>query len=187
MEMVSKVRKGFFRLYRIIRFGHRVYGKVGVNNKFARGCLLLEDAKIGSYNYIGSYTMINNAKIGNYCSIAPGVKIGQANHDITCFSTNSRFCVEKMELYTTPAEIGNDVWVAANAEIMQGVKIGTGAVIGAGAIVTKDVPEYTIAVGVPARPLRKRLDEETIRKLKESRWWEHRPEEVHSMHLHNEI
>ena len=67
--------------------------------------------------------------------------------------------------------IGNDVWIGYEAVILSGVIIGDGAIIGTRALVTKDVPPYTIVGGVPAKPIRKRFDEETIQKLEEIRWW----------------
>ena len=67
--------------------------------------------------------------------------------------------------------IGNDVWIGYEAVIMAGVHIGNGAIIAARAVVTKDVPAYTIVGGVPARPIRKRFDEDTIHKLEASQWW----------------
>ena len=68
--------------------------------------------------------------------------------------------------------IGNDVWIGYEAVIMAGVHIGDGAIIAARAVVTKDVPPYTIVGGVPARPIRKRFDEEVIRKLETLKWWD---------------
>lgn len=68
--------------------------------------------------------------------------------------------------------IGNDVWLGTDAAVMSGVTIGDGAVVGAYAVVTRDVEPYTIVAGNPARPIRKRFDDETIRKLLENRWWD---------------
>ena len=67
--------------------------------------------------------------------------------------------------------VGNDVWIGYEAVVLSGVTIGDGAVIGTRAVVTKDVPPYTIVGGVPAKPIRKRFDDETIKKLEEVRWW----------------
>jgi virginiamycin A acetyltransferase len=67
--------------------------------------------------------------------------------------------------------IGSDVWIGFEAVIMAGVHIGDGAIIGTRAIVTKDVPPYTIVGGVPAKEIRKRFDEETIQKLQQIEWW----------------
>jgi len=179
MNFINKVKKAAFRAYRSLRYGKRVYGKTGRHNRFMRGCFILENAEIGSYNHVGSYTMINNAIIGNYCSIAPGVKIGQADHDVAYYSTNSRFCERgSYKMYSKPSVIGNDVWLGENSIVLQGVKIGNGAVVGAGAVVTRDVPDYAIAVGVPARVTRQRLDDETAERLSNSHWWEYRPDRV---------
>ncbi len=68
--------------------------------------------------------------------------------------------------------IGNDVWIGYEAVIMPGVKIGDGAVIGTRAVVTKDVPPYTIVGGVPAKPIRRRFDDATVEKLEALRWWD---------------
>ena len=67
--------------------------------------------------------------------------------------------------------IGNDVWIGYDAIIMPGVKIGDGAIIGTRAVVTKDIPPYTIVCGVPAKPIRKRFDDKTIEKLLLIKWW----------------
>ena len=75
-------------------------------------------------------------------------------------------------------KIGNDVWIGHEAVILSGVTIGDGAIIGTRAVVTKDVPSYTIVGGVPAKPIRKRFDEETIQKLKEIRWWDWEEERI---------
>ena len=74
--------------------------------------------------------------------------------------------------------VGNDVWIGYEAVILSGVTIGDGAIIGARAVVTKDVPPYTIVAGVPARPIRKRFDEETIARLEQLRWWDWPEDEI---------
>ena len=74
--------------------------------------------------------------------------------------------------------IGNDVWIGYEAIIMSGVKIGDGAIIATGAVVTKDVPPYTIVGGIPAKPIRRRFDEKTIEKLRKSHWWDWSKEKI---------
>lgn len=68
--------------------------------------------------------------------------------------------------------IGNDVWIGQNATFMPGVKVGDGAIIGTNAVVAKDIPSYSIAVGNPARVVKMRFDEKTIEKLLKIRWWD---------------
>lgn len=74
--------------------------------------------------------------------------------------------------------IGNDVWLGYEAVVMSGVKIGDGAIIGTRAVVTKDVPPYTIVGGVPARPIRKRFDDAVIERLEALRWWDWDEEKI---------
>lgn len=74
-------------------------------------------------------------------------------------------------MFPKQTKIENDVWIGGNAIILQGVSIGNGAVIGAGAVVNKDIPDYAIAVGVPAKIVKYRFNEEKIHRLIESEWW----------------
>lgn len=74
--------------------------------------------------------------------------------------------------------IGNDVWIGYEAVIMAGVTVGDGAIIGTRAVVTKDVPPYTIVGGVPAKPIRKRFDNETLDELLRIRWWDWPEEKI---------
>lgn len=125
-------------------------------------------------------------KIGKFCSIACGAKFifNAANHALGSLSTYPfPIFFEEWGLQTDTAsvaqawdnhgniEIGNDVWIGYEAVILSGVSIGDGAIIGTRAVVTKDVPPYTIVGGVPAKPIRKRFDDETIEKLESLRWW----------------
>lgn len=121
--------------------------------------------------------------IGKFCSIACGAKfiMNSANHRLSSLSTYP-FPVMGCEWDETMpvAEawdnkgdivVGNDVWIGYEAVILSGVEIGDGAVIGTRAVVTKDVPPYTIVGGIPARPIKKRFDEETIEALQKIEWW----------------
>lgn len=80
--------------------------------------------------------------------------------------------------------VGNDVWIGYEAVILSGVTIGDGAVIGARAVVTKDVPPYTVVGGVPARPIKKRFDDETIAKLQKLSWWDWDKDKI-NRNIHN--
>jgi virginiamycin A acetyltransferase len=168
------IYKAIFRIFRILTGKPGVYGKIGRHNCYAKGIFISEDAKVGKYNYIGPYSMLNNAVIGNYCSIGPCVKIGQANHSKDYITSYQKLSGELIghSLNSFPSIIGNDVWCGANAVILQGVKIGDGAVIGANAVVTHDVPDYAIAVGVPAKVINYRFSEELIQVIKKSNWFD---------------
>lgn len=123
--------------------------------------------------------------IGKFCSIACGTKFlfNCANHTLKSLSTYTfplfyeEWGGEKAEVAMAwdnkgDIVIGNDVWIGYEAVIMAGVCIGDGAIIGTRAVVTEDVPPYTIVGGVPARPIKKRFNEDTIRKLEAMRWWD---------------
>ena len=170
MKLIKKV---MFRISRILTGNIGIYGKVGKNNKYTKGVFVSEDAKVGNNNYIGPYSMLNNTTVGNYCSIGPGVKIGQGNHSNNYITTCQKISGDLIghSLNTTQATIGNDVWCGANVVILQGVKIGDGAIIGANAVVTNDIPDYAIAVGVPAKVVKYRFKTTTITAIKYSNWF----------------
>ncbi len=123
--------------------------------------------------------------IGKFCSIACGAKFlfTSANHTLRSLSTYPfPLFFEEWELdksHVTQAwdnkgdiTIGNDVWIGYEAVLLSGVTIGDGAIIGTRAVVTQDVPPYTIVGGVPAKPIRRRFDDATIDALLALRWWD---------------
>ena len=129
--------------------------------------------------------------IGKFCSIACGAKFlfNSANHKMASLSTYTfplffeEWGLEKENVAQAWDQkgdiiIGNDVWIGYAAVILSGVTIGDGAVIGCRAVVTKDVPPYTIVGGVPAKPIRKRFDEETIKELQKIKWWDWPEEKI---------
>ena len=124
-------------------------------------------------------------KIGKFCSIACGAKFlfTSANHTMRSLSTYpfpiffEEWGLDAKDIRSAwdnkgDIMIGSDVWIGYEAVIMPGVKIGDGAVIGTRAVVTKDVPPYTIVGGVPAKSIRRRFDDVTIEKLEALRWWD---------------
>lgn len=144
-------------------------------------------------NVLYHYPLCNKERlvIGKYCSIACGAKFmfTGGNHSLKSLSTYP-FPVfpDEWELDEWNVArawdnhgdiiIGNDVWIGYEAIIMQGVTIGDGAIIGTRAVVTKDVAPYSIVVGIPAKEIRKRFDDLTIKKLEDRRWWDWPAEKV---------
>lgn len=130
-------------------------------------------------------------RIGKFCSIACGAKFifTSANHKLSSLSTYpfplffEEWDLDKANLTDSwdnkgDIAIGNDVWIGYEAVVMQGVTIGDGAIIGARAVVTKDIPPYTIVGGVPAKPIRKRFPDEIISRLLEIKWWDWPDEKI---------
>lgn len=151
---------------------------------------------LGRHLYVGKGTRIAFcSRIGHFCSISNGVKIGMQDHALDhlgsspIFYDKRRKWVEKTtfdEGGAGPVEIGNDVLISAHVVVLSGVKIGTGAVVAAGAVVNKDVPAYAIVGGVPARVIRYRFEEPMINRLLKSKWWELSDQELKAkQHLFN--
>lgn len=127
------------------------------------------------------WTGKGNLIIGKYCSFAKGVCFYSRNHPYWNPSTSPLFYnatfAHNIRNDTVPygkLTIGNDVWIGQYALILPSCNsIGDGAVIGAGAIVTKNVPDYAVVVGNPAKIIKYRFDEQTIKKIKETKWWDY--------------
>lgn len=155
--------------------------------KVASGSALTK-VKMGRYSYVGDYTHITDADIGSFCSIGGHCGIGGGIHPTDYVSTSPVFLQGRNILGknfanipyqpSKKATIGNDVWIGEYSYIMPGITIGDGAVIGAHAVVTHDVEPYSVVAGVPAKPIKKRFDEETINKLLELKWWDLSDEEL---------
>lgn len=142
--------------------------------------------KVGMYSYGSMFSPDFNigglsVYIGNYCSFASNIHYYGANHPYENVSTSPFFynksfgySVKDVERYKL--DIGNDVWIGYGVTITCGCQnIGNGAVIAAGAVVTKDVPPYAIVGGVPARVIKFRFDNETIEQLEKSKWYDLAP------------
>lgn len=146
--------------------------------------------KIGDYSYLntqfGQSYIDSDVTIGKYCSIAPNVCIALGNHAIS-FVTTSPILYDKKRGFVKSGKenkgnekntiIGNDVWIGANANVKKGVYIGNGAIVAMNSVVTKNVPDYAVVAGNPARVIKYRFDSDTIEKLLKSEWWNW-PEDV---------
>lgn len=160
-----------------------IYNTIFSSNNYIIDSVLI-DSKIGKFSYISKNSSIRNTKIGNYTCIGPNVKVGLGEHPSHTFvsvhpifySDVSHFGYKILnksyfEEYK-PTTIGNDVWVGANVIIKGGVKVGNGAIIAAGSVVTKDIPAFAIVGGVPAKVLKYRFTDEEISVIEKSKWWE---------------
>ena len=143
----------------------------------------INKTEIGDYTYVSTNANISVTKIGKFCSIGPNLFCGWGIHPTNSISTSPMFYstrqqnglsltdkdkIEERKLIT----IGNDVFIGANVTILDGITIGDGAIIGAGAVVTKDIPDYAIAVGCPIRIIKNRFRDDQIAALKRIQWWE---------------
>jgi acetyltransferase-like isoleucine patch superfamily enzyme len=145
---------------------------------------VLRNSVVGDFSFIGPSCTLLNTTIGKFCGISKGVNLGAPIHPTQFISTSPIFYREvngtgtrwvlgkKFDDKSGSIFVGNDVWIGFGASIMGGVTIGDGAIIGAHALVTKDVPPYAIVGGVPARVIRYRFSEEVIKLLLELRWWD---------------
>lgn len=144
--------------------------------------VLMFRSSIGKYSYVGGPSKVVCADIGKYCSIASEASIGMGTHTLNMLSTCSIFTekhngtghswIDKVGI--DPFErvsIGNDVWIGKRVMVLGGVTIGDGAVVAAGAVVTKDVPPYAVVGGVPAKVIKYRFTEAEIETLERLCWW----------------
>lgn len=153
------------------------YNKIGKNSQFY--------GSIGKASYMGSDCRIC-AEIGRFCCIASGVVTAKGKHPTSdfasihpaFFSPDLSRCglsyASEQCFHETGGKIviGNDVWIGTGAILLDGIQIGDGAIIAAGAVVTKDVAPYSIVAGVPARELRKRFSPEQCDSLLQLKWWD---------------
>lgn len=145
-------------------------------------------SSLGYATYVGLNCNLCNCKIGRFCSIADNVSIINATHPTSVFVSShpifyspNKQCgqsfvkesmfQEHLSIQGKSVIIGNDVWIGSNAKLMGGINIGDGAVVAAGAYVTKDVPPYAIVGGIPAKVIRYRFTQEEINILLKECWW----------------
>jgi len=147
------------------------------------GNVTLCQSTLGDHSYVQKNSNITNSHIGKFCSIAANVSIGLGQHPINHVSTHPAFFSKNQPLAKTfsnedrcsissTIQIGHDVWIGNSAMIMDGVKIGNGSIIAAGAVVIKDVEPYAIVGGVPAAFIKYRFPEDVRINLNTIKWWD---------------
>jgi acetyltransferase-like isoleucine patch superfamily enzyme len=155
----------------------------GVHNRISARVLLV-NVSIGNFSYIAADSKLINTRIGKFTSIGDEVIAGLGMHPSREFvsthplfyTTSTAYDIQALaqcsfEEYS-PITIGNDVWIGARSIILDGVSIGNGAIIGAGSVVSKDVPPYSIVGGVPAKLIRMRFEKDEIDFLEQLCWWD---------------
>lgn len=145
----------------------------------------LEYVEMGDYSYCGPFCFFQNATIGKFANIAAAVRLGPTAHPMDR-PTQHHFTYRR-KMYGFAEEddhrffawrqeqrvyVGHDTWIGHGAIIMPNVTVGTGSVIGAGAVVTKDIPDYAVAVGVPAKVVKMRFPDDIGEALMHIAWWD---------------
>lgn len=144
---------------------------------------LIYHSMLGTGSYVGSNSVIMHTEVGKMSSISWGVTIGPANHDYKRISSHdflyNNFYGLKPEneppaynRFESKTSVGNDVWIGTGSTILNGLKIGNGAIVGANTIVTKDVPPYAIIVGNPGKIVKYRFEKKIIDRLLDLNWWD---------------
>lgn len=146
---------------------------------------------IHRYSFCGYDCDVFFAEIGAFSSIANGVILGGARHPMEWVGMSPVFyagrdsVAKKFSEHPLPdpsrVYIGNDVWIGRSAIVLSGVRVGDGAVVGAGSVVTKDVPPYAIVAGNPAKIIRYRFDEAVINYLLAAKWWDFSDDRLHQL------
>lgn len=165
--------------------------KFGGFNKIHSNCNIV-NTSIGCASYLGPNCCLPNVEIGNFCSISSNVKVLPYTHPTKDFiSTHPSFFSDLNQagfsfvlkskfqeiLFTDKIKkkfviIGSDVWIGEDVKIIGGLRVGDGAIIAAGSIVTRDVPPFAIIGGIPAKVIRFRFTDEQIKLLLDLKWWQ---------------
>ena len=198
----SRERKKNVRVYDNCTINQSTFE--GHNTVYSNSSIL--NSSIGLCTYIGDGSYISHTKIGHFCSLAENVRIAIGNHPTSVFVStfpsfyydtrsqigftlhNGKPIYDGLDKYPKGENgyqvvVGNDVWIGCNCTILGGVRIGDGAIVGAGSVVTKDVPPYSIVAGVPAKVIKYRFTEEQIKILESIKWWEWPMEKIQQNYM----
>lgn len=181
-------------IHPIAGYNNEIYVKPTINNP---------NIIVGDFTYIADSEFESHVThlyswngdkliIGKFCQIAAGVEfvMNGANHQMNAVTTFPFYTLDGWDMEPPAVSdmplkgdtvIGNDVWIGQNAVILPGVRVSDGAIIGANSVVGSDVDPYTIVAGNPAKPIRKRFDDEMIALLLEFRWWDKDIAEINSL------
>ncbi|WP_139306467.1 CatB-related O-acetyltransferase [Nocardioides exalbidus] len=160
-----------------LRTGVRIGGQASLVAEYGEGVrvssttIVDDDVSIGDYSYVGYGSSLENCRIGRYCSISAGVHVCPGEH-VLSYATTHPVALNGEEPKRAMVTIGHDVLISLNVVVLAGVTIGHGEVLGAGAVVAKDVAPYEIVGGVPARRIDMRFDADTVAKLLDISWWD---------------
>ncbi len=165
------------RIIRSAAIGKNV--DLGLPCAISRGTQIGDNVAIGDYSYVNDGTVIGSGKLGKFCSIGYFCQIGVQEHPTQYLSTSPHTYGAKNIFrmqnfwndFNAPPMIGNDVWVGSQSLILQGITIADGAIVAGGSVVTKDVSPYEIVAGNPAKPIRKRFNDQQIADLLDLNWW----------------
>lgn len=141
------------------------------------GCVIDPRVRIGEYTYVG-YGCHISGDVGRYCSIGNNVSIAPGHHPLDGLSTSSWLLSQEVDLRRRGISVGHDVWIGSGAVLLSGITVGTGAVIGANSVVTKNVNDHEVVAGVPAKHIRNRMSAQESKIVLEKKWWLKEPHEV---------
>jgi acetyltransferase-like isoleucine patch superfamily enzyme len=201
IEMSLRILKSIFHLYKQKKkfkgFKYSIVAITDQESSFGNYVYIgksdIRKSTIDDFSYISNNTKICRTTIGKFCSIGPNSLVGGlGKHPTNLISTHpifysptwhSSISFVGKQYYEEFAQtlIGSDVWIGANVTILDGIKVGNGAIVAAGAVVTKDVPDYAVVGGVPAKVIKYRFTDPKIKQLLSLKWWDY-PHEILSKH-----
>lgn len=192
-----KIRRFFLKLFHQYKYDVKFGRKASAKNTFFEGKntlregAFLANSKMGLGSYVSENTVLKSVNIGRYTCIGPNVRNYMGKHPSNTFVSihPAFYSINKQAGFTFVKEqkfeehsyadmenkyinvIGNDVWIGSNVLIMDGINIGDGAIVASGSVLVKNVEPYTIVGGVPAKPLKKRFNDNQIKYLLQQKWW----------------